>query len=58
MLAPFILVLLTASGLLILVGWASEAVSASMRYGQGYPITPVRMILTAYLENSPCSRSG
>jgi hypothetical protein len=34
MLAPFIIELLIASGLLILVGWASDAVSASMRDGQ------------------------
>jgi hypothetical protein len=37
MLAPFILELLIASGLLILVGWTTEAVSASMRNGHGCP---------------------
>ena len=34
MLAPFILVLLIASVLLILVGWAREAMIAAMRNGQ------------------------
>jgi hypothetical protein len=37
MLAPFILELLIASGLLILVGWTSEAVSAGMRDGHDCP---------------------
>ena len=37
MLAPFILVLLVASWLLLLAGWASEELRASMHYGQGYP---------------------
>jgi hypothetical protein len=36
MLAPFILALLSASGLLLVVGWASEAVSASMRDAEPY----------------------
>jgi hypothetical protein len=41
MLAPFIVVLLVASVLMILVGWASEAVIASIRNGQREPCTAV-----------------
>jgi hypothetical protein len=41
MLAPFIVALLIASALLILVGWASDAVSASMLGSQRHPNSAV-----------------